>query len=97
MLISYVSNTIGASGVLVSAALLGLTDVDALTLAMNRLGTTPELVRLAARAIVIGVLGNSAVKIALAIGLGTSRYRQLAVAGLGSLAVTTAVALVLFW
>jgi uncharacterized membrane protein (DUF4010 family) len=97
MLISYVSSTIGASGVLASAALLGLTDTDALTLSMNRLGTSPDMVRLAARAIGIGVLGNSALKTGLVIGLGAGRYRQLAVAGLGALAATGAIALAAFW
>ena len=97
MLISYVSSTIGASGVLASAALLGLTDMDALTLSMNRLGTTPDMVRLAARAIAIGILGNSALKIALAVGLGVARFRGLAVAGLGVLAATGAISLAVFW
>jgi uncharacterized membrane protein (DUF4010 family) len=97
MLISYVSSTIGTSGVLASAALLGLTDMDALTLSMSRLGTTADLVRLAARAIAIGILGNSALKIALAIGLGAGRYRRLAAAGLGALAATGAIALAVFW
>ena len=97
MLIAYVSSTIGASGVLASAALLGLTDLDALTLSMSRLGTTPDLVRLAARAIAVGLLGNSALKIVLAIAFGAPRYRRLAVSGLAALAVTTAVSLWLFW
>ena len=97
MLISYVSSTIGASGVLASAAVLGLTDMDALTLSMNRLGTTPEMVRLAARAIAIGMLGNSALKIALVIGLGAARYRLLAAGGLGAMAITCTVALLMFW
>jgi len=97
MLISYVSSTIGASGVLASAALLGLTDMDALTLSMSRLGTTPDLVRLSARAIAIGLLGNAALKIALVIGLGASRYRWLAAMGLGALAVTGAIVLAVFW
>ena len=97
MLISYVSSNIGSSGVLASAAVLGLTDMDALTLSMSRLGTTPDMVRLAARAIAIGILGNGALKITLAIGLGGTRYRQLAVAGLGALAATGAIALAMFW
>ena len=97
MLISYVSNSIGHSGVLASAALLGLTDMDALTLSMNRLATTPELVTLSARAIAIGILGNCALKIVLVLALGAPRYRQLAAAGLGALAVTGAGALWLFW
>jgi uncharacterized membrane protein (DUF4010 family) len=97
MLISYVSSTIGASGVLASAALVGLTDMDALTLSMSRFGTTPELVRLSARAIAIGLLGNSALKIALVLGLGASRYRLLAALGLGALALTGAIVLSVFW
>jgi uncharacterized membrane protein (DUF4010 family) len=97
MLISYVSSTIGASGVLASAALLGLTDMDALTLSMSRLGTAPDLVRLSARAIAIGLLGNAALKIALVIGLGASRYRWLAAMGLGTLALTGAIVLSVFW
>ena len=97
MLISYVSSSIGQSGVLASAALLGLTDMDALTLSMNRLATTPELVTLSARAIAIGILGNAALKIVLVLALGAHRYRQLAVAGLAALAITGVGALWLFW
>ena len=97
MLISWVSTRIGESGVLASAALLGLTDMDALTLSLNRLGTTPDLVALAARAIAIGVLGNGALKVALALGMGGPGYRRLATAGLLALMASGAVALWLFW
>ena len=97
MLIAYLSTTVGNAGVLASAALLGLTDMDALTLSMSRLATTPDLVRLSARAIAIGLLGNAAFKIALAIFLGAPRYRRLAAAGLAALAVTGAAALWIFW
>jgi uncharacterized membrane protein (DUF4010 family) len=97
MIISYLSTTVGTSGVLASAALLGLTDMDALTLSMNRLGTTPDLVRVAARAISIGLLGNGAMKIALAIGMGAPRYRRLAGAGLLAITLTGVAALWLFW
>ncbi|HEX6313646.1 MAG TPA: MgtC/SapB family protein [Gemmatimonadaceae bacterium] len=97
MLISYASNTVGSSGVLASAALLGLTDMDALTLSMNRLGTTPSLVILGARAIAIGLLGNAALKVGLVIALGAPPYRRLAAAGLLALAIAGGVALWAFW
>ena len=97
MLISWASSTTGRSGVLASAALLGLTDMDALTLSMNRLGTTPALVALSARAIAIGVLGNAALKLALVLALGASRYRWLAVGGLLALAASGVAALLFFW
>jgi uncharacterized membrane protein (DUF4010 family) len=97
MLISWASTNIGQSGVLASAALLGLTDMDALTLSMNRLGTTPDLVVLAARAIAIGLLGNGALKATLAFVLGGPGYRRLASAGLLALMASGAGALWLFW
>jgi uncharacterized membrane protein (DUF4010 family) len=97
MLISWVSSTVGPSGVLASAALLGLTDVDALTLSMNRLGTTPELVRLSARAVAIGVLGNSVMKIGLVLTLGGAGYRRLAALGLIAMSAIGVGALWLFW
>jgi uncharacterized membrane protein (DUF4010 family) len=97
MLISYASTRVGQAGVLASAALLGLTDMDALTLSMNRHGTTPELVRTAARAIAIGAIGNGSLKIALAIAMGAPKYRRLAVAGLLAMTLAGAAALWIFW
>jgi len=97
MLISWASTTIGQSGVFVSAALLGLTDMDALTLSMNRLGETPDQVSLAAKAIAIGLLGNGALKVTLALVLGGPGYRRLAATGLLALSLTGLVALWMFW
>ena len=97
MLISFASTRVGQSGVLASAALLGLTDMDALTLSMNRLGTTPELVRTAARAIAIGVIGNGSLKMALAIAMGAPKYRKLAAAGLSAMTLAGAIALWVSW
>jgi len=97
MLISYASRSVGQSGVLASAALLGLTDMDALTLSMSRLGTTPELVELSARAIAIGLLGNGVLKLVLTLTLGGRDYRRLAATGLLALTATGAVALLMFW
>lgn len=97
MLISWASTTIGQSGVFVSAALLGLTDMDALTLSMNRLGATPDQVSLAAKAIAIGLLGNGALKVTLAVVLGGPGYRRLAATGLLALSLTGLVALWMFW
>lgn len=80
----------GTEAVLPSAALFGLTDVDALTFAMSRLGTTPGLVHTAASAIGIGIVSNTIVKALLALWLGAPRFRLRAVAGL--LVVAAAVA-----
>ena len=49
--IAWVQQAVGATGVLLSATLLGLTDVDALTVSMTRYGADPANVRVAAAAI----------------------------------------------
>ncbi|HEV8365468.1 MAG TPA: MgtC/SapB family protein [Gemmatimonadaceae bacterium] len=97
MAISLVRDTLGARGVIASAALLGLTDMDALTVSMNRLGTTEELIVLAARAIAVGVLANSVLKIVLVLTLGTGIFRRLAAIGIAALLLVGAVSLWLFW
>jgi uncharacterized membrane protein (DUF4010 family) len=95
--IAFVRDTLGASGVIASAALLGLTDMDALTLSMNRLGSTQELIDLAARAITVGVLANSVLKTVLVLVLGTGMFRRFAALGLSALTVATGITLWLLW
>jgi uncharacterized membrane protein (DUF4010 family) len=73
----------GHAGVLTSAAVLGLTDVDALTVSMAR-GAEAGSAALAAVAIAIGVLANTVLKLSLALLFGETRFR--AIAG-GTLAV----------
>jgi uncharacterized membrane protein (DUF4010 family) len=86
---------LGATGVLGSAALLGLTDMDALTVSMSRLAAREALVPLAARAIAVGVLANTALKLALALALGTRRFRLVVALGLGGLGVASGIGLLL--
>jgi uncharacterized membrane protein (DUF4010 family) len=84
----------GQQGLLGSAALLGLTDVDALTMSMSRMATSGEApVPDVARAIALGVLVNTLVKFALAVVFGRGAYRPLAAGGLLLMAALLGVAL----
>ena len=83
----------GNRGVISSAVVLGLTDMDALTVSMNHLASSPETVLLAAKAIAIGVLTNTVFKAGVAAVVGTGRFRWLAVAGLGALAAAAGLGL----
>jgi len=66
----------GRSGVLSSAAVLGLTDVDALTMSMARApGLTAEV---AVLAIAIGIAANTALKLAIALFFGTAKFQMIA-------------------
>ena len=91
MAVAYMRERWGAQGVLTSAAVLGLTDMDALTLAMNRLGSTPDAIRLAATAIAIGILSNTALKLALGLTFGVSAFRRAIAGGLVALGVASGI------
>jgi uncharacterized membrane protein (DUF4010 family) len=78
MVVHVARSTWGASGVFTSAAVLGLTDVDALTMSMARgLGGTGSA-EVAATAIAIGVLANTGMKLGLALFLGNRTFRLIA-------------------
>lgn len=82
----------GNLGVLVSGAVVGFTDVDALLLSMARAenGVGADL---AARALVVGVLSNTVLKTLLAAFLGRGRFRLLTVAGLVGMGIAIALSL----
>ncbi|HEV8410589.1 MAG TPA: MgtC/SapB family protein [Gemmatimonadaceae bacterium] len=92
-MIAYVQGHWGITGVFATASVLGLTDVDALTMSMSRLdaGLTAEV---AATAIVVGILVNTVMKLGLSVVFGSSEYRRIVVYGLTGLGVATAVALI---
>jgi uncharacterized membrane protein (DUF4010 family) len=82
----------GTPGVYMSGAALGLTDTDALTVSMSRLeaGLAADV---AARAIAIGVLANTVLKLAVAGVLGRATFRRRATIGLGSLGLGSLIGL----
>ena len=69
---------LGDAGLYLAAAVAGLTDVDAITLAMANLAQTDASnLQTAARAIVIAVMANTLTKSGMAIGLGSPELRRL--------------------
>ncbi len=95
--LAWIQKYAGNAGVLASATVLGLTDMDALTLSMTRYGADPAQVRTAAAAIGVGVLSNTALKTALVLGIGGPRYRLRAATGLGVLAIGSVIGLAIGW
>jgi len=79
----------GSSAVVVSAALLGLTDMDALTLSMTRLDG-PDAVALGALGIAVGLLANTILKLSLSLVLGAVPFRRVAATGLALIAMASA-------
>jgi uncharacterized membrane protein (DUF4010 family) len=83
----------GAAGVFGTAALVGLTDVDAVTVSMARLLGDGLDAADAARAVVIAIIANTVLKLGLAAVIGTGRFRIAVVVGLGVMVAALAVSL----
>jgi len=69
---------LGDAGLFLAAGVAGLTDVDAITLAMANLARDDSAnLATAARAIIIAVMANTITKSGMAIGLGSSELRRI--------------------
>jgi len=94
MLVHVIRERFGATGLLVSGFVLGLTDVDALVVSMAKSGAG-DAARDATHAIVLGAVSNTLVKMVIAVVAGAGAFRwwvgggllAMAVAALASLAV----------
>jgi uncharacterized membrane protein (DUF4010 family) len=91
----YMREWVGDVGMLASGFVLGLTDVDALTLSMTRSVSSGTTIESACRAITAGVVANSLMKAGIAITIGTRRFAWQAAAGLVAMAAAGVAALLL--
>ena len=83
----------GERGLLFSGAVLGLTDVDALTISMAQTAGAGVAAEVAARAIAAGILMNCLLKMGLAVALGSDQFRRVTSVTLAAMSVTLAVLL----
>ena len=83
----------GSSGLLTSAAILGLTDVDALTISMARSVADTTSISVAAFAIAVGVMSNTGMKLGLALFFGSPGFRWTAGSALLLMLVAAGLAL----
>lgn len=91
MAIGYLESRWGSAGVYTSAVVLGLADTDALTVAMARLGNANGVAQVAARGVAIGVISNTAFKLALGLTMGSADFRRRLGLGLGVLGAAVGV------
>lgn len=85
----------GRAGLLVSGAVLGLTDLDALTISMAKSASEGIPAEIAARAVAIGILSNTLLKLAVTLAVGRAEFRRLATATLAAVAAVSAASIVL--
>jgi uncharacterized membrane protein (DUF4010 family) len=71
----YLRQWIGEQGLMAGGFVLGLTDVDALTLSMTRSVANGTSILAASRAIGAGIVANSLLKAVIAVSIGNGRFK----------------------
>jgi uncharacterized membrane protein (DUF4010 family) len=94
--VHYMREWVGETGLLATGFVLGLTDVDALTLSMARSARAGTSIEAAARAIAMGIVANSLMKAGIAVTIGSGRFKWQAGVALLAMAAAGAGALVLW-
>jgi uncharacterized membrane protein (DUF4010 family) len=86
----------GDVGLVVSGAILGLADVDALMISMARTAAVSGAVGAPALAVAVGILSNTLLKLALSMTVARAPFRYVAGAALSAMAATSLAAILLF-
>jgi uncharacterized membrane protein (DUF4010 family) len=94
-LILIVQARLGSGALVATSALVGLTDLDALTLSLARAAAASDAIPTAATALAAGMLSNTLLKLIVAVVVGRGWFRTATVAGLGAMALAIVAALAL--
>jgi len=78
---------LGAGGTYAASALSGVADVDAVTIALSRLGPGFDGWRTPAAAVTLAAVVNTLVKLGIAVGFGAGRFRRYVAVAMGLVAV----------
>lgn len=90
--IDWARATFGDAGLLASAALLGLADTDALSISLASSVTQGADPAVAALAVAIGAISNTAVKLGIVLGIGSGSFRLRAGLGLAAIGLVAGAA-----
>lgn len=93
--VHFVRSWMGEPGLLAGGFVLGLSDVDALTLSMTRSVSTGTTINAACQAITMGVIANSLMKAGIAIAIGQRRFAWRTAASLIAIAAVGGLMLLL--
>ena len=92
LLVSFSSERFGDEGILIASGISGITDIDAITISVSRLGGQSIPVDLAQFAILIAAVSNTLVKMGIGIWAGSGQLRLKIIAGFGVVILAAAVA-----
>lgn len=93
VLVSYANDVGGSRGILFSSFVSGMTDIDAITISVARLGRSSLDPGIAQVAILLAALSNTVVKMGIAVWAGSRQLRKHLYLGYGLIFVSALVAL----
>lgn len=83
LVVSYANHNLGTAGTLISSAIAGLSDVDAITISASKLAEIKLDLGTASLAILIAVMSNTLVKFGISVYAGSKELRNLLLLGYG--------------
>jgi uncharacterized membrane protein (DUF4010 family) len=92
--VALAASQLGDRGLYGSAILLGLVDMDALTISLAQETARGTATDVAARALTLGLLSNTCVKLGIALAIGKGEFRRVSAVGLALMAGLLAAAVV---
>ena len=93
LVVSYANEQLGEKGLLISSAIAGLSDIDAITISVSKLaGRTLDL-SIAANALLVATIANTVVKMGIGIWAGSKSLRKYLYVGYGVIFLSALIAL----
>lgn len=95
LLVSYANERFGNEGILISGAISGFTDIDAITISASRLAGRSIDLRIAEMTVFLAIVSNSIVKLGICIWAGSPPFRSRMLIGYGTVVVAAAIGFLL--
>ena len=95
LLVSYTNEYFGSSGIFISSAIAGLTDIDAITISVSKLAGESLTIPVAHNAILLATISNTIIKIGIALWAGSKALRKYIYIGYGCIFLAAIIALVI--
>lgn len=93
LVVSYANENLGERGILISSAVAGLSDIDAITISVSKLAGVRLDLSIAAIAVLIATISNTLVKMGIGIWAGSQALRKDLYLGYGVIFITALLAL----
>lgn len=95
LMVDYANEHLGQQGLLISSALSGLSDIDAITITVSKMAGKHLDLSLAAKALLMATISNTLIKMGIGIWAGSKSLRSLLLAGYSIILLAALIALLI--